>query len=170
MGHLSYEEINQVDTLAGAYMMMRKECLDKVGLLDEDYFMYGEDIDLSYRITLGGYKNYYFPEATIIHYKGESTKKSSLNYVYTFYNAMAIFAKKHLDAKQNKLYSFIIKLAIWIKAFFGFFRRLKNQPRKGFLPFRHSIIIITVLYQILRPKSRGTRFLFRREDRFVTAV
>ena len=79
MGHLSYEETNQVDILAGAYMMMRKECLDKVGLLDEDYFMYGEDIDLSYRITLGGYKNYYFPEAEIIHYKGESTKKASLN-------------------------------------------------------------------------------------------
>lgn len=124
MGHLSYEETNQVDILAGAYMMMRKECLDKVGLLDEDYFMYGEDIDLSYKITLGGYKNYYYPEAQIIHYKGESTKKSSLNYVYTFYNAMAIFARKHLDAKQNKLYSFIIKLAIWIKAFFGFFTRI----------------------------------------------
>lgn len=135
MGHLSYEETNQVDILAGAYMMMRKECLDKVGLLDEDYFMYGEDIDLSYRITLGGYKNYYYPEATIIHYKGESTKKSSLNYVYTFYNAMAIFAKKHLDAKQNKLYSFIIKLAIWIKAFFGFFTRIFKSIALPFLDF-----------------------------------
>jgi GT2 family glycosyltransferase len=143
MGHLSYEETNQVDILAGAYMMMRKECLDKVGLLDEDYFMYGEDIDLSYRITLGGYKNYYFPEATIIHYKGESTKKSSLNYVYTFYNAMAIFAKKHLDAKQNKLYSFIIKLAIWIKAFFGFFSRIfKNFA----LPFFDFALIYVAFY------------------------
>ena len=143
MGHLSYEETNQVDILAGAYMMMRKECLDKVGLLDEDYFMYGEDIDLSYRITLGGYKNYYFPEATIIHYKGESTKKSSLNYVYTFYNAMAIFAKKHLDAKQNKLYSFIIKLAIWIKAFFGFFTRIfKNFA----LPFFDFVFIYVAFY------------------------
>lgn len=143
MGHLSYEETNQVDILAGAYMMMRKECLDKVGLLDEDYFMYGEDIDLSYRITLGGYKNYYFPEATIIHYKGESTKKSSLNYVYTFYNAMAIFAKKHLDAKQNKLYSFIIKLAIWIKAFFGFFSRIfKNFA----LPFFDFVLIYAGFY------------------------
>jgi len=56
-------------------MWLRKETLDKVGLLDESFFMYGEDIDLSYRITLGGYKNYYFPKARIIHYKGESTKK-----------------------------------------------------------------------------------------------
>ena len=124
MGHLSYEETHVVDILAGAYMMMRKECLDKIGLLDEDFFMYGEDIDLSYRITLGGYRNYYFPEAKIIHYKGESTKKASLNYVYTFYNAMAIFARKHLDGKQTKLYSLIIKLAIWLRATLGFISRI----------------------------------------------
>lgn len=76
--HLSYlkeNEIHEVDVLAGAFMLLRKETLDKIGLLDETFFMYGEDIDLSYRITLGGYKNYYFPETTIIHYKGESTKK-----------------------------------------------------------------------------------------------
>ena len=127
MGHLSYDETNEVDILAGAYMMMRKECLDKVGLLDEDFFMYGEDIDLSYRITQGGYKNYYFPDAQIIHYKGESTKKASLNYVYTFYNAMAIFASKHLDSKQTKLYSLIIKLAIWLRASLGFVSRIFSR-------------------------------------------
>ncbi len=127
MGHLSYDETNEVDILAGAYMMMRKDCLDKVGLLDEDFFMYGEDIDLSYRITQGGYKNYYFPEAQIIHYKGESTKKASLNYVYTFYNAMAIFASKHLDSKQTKLYSLIIKLAIWLRASLGFVSRIFSR-------------------------------------------
>lgn len=127
MGHLSYDETNEVDILAGAYMMMRKDCLDKVGLLDEDFFMYGEDIDLSYRITQGGYKNYYFPEAQIIHYKGESTKKASLNYVYTFYNAMAIFASKHLDGRQTKLYSLIIKLAIWLRASLGFVSRIFSR-------------------------------------------
>ncbi len=127
MGHLSYEKTQEVDILAGAYMMMRKECLDKVGLLDEDYFMYGEDIDLSYRITQGGYKNYYFPEAKIIHYKGESTKKASLNYVYTFYNAMAIFASKHLDGKQSHLYSIIIKVAIWLRASIGFLSRIFSR-------------------------------------------
>ena len=59
--YLSPDEIHSVDVLSGAFMLMRKSVLDKVGLLDEDYFMYGEDIDLSYRITQGGYKNYYFP-------------------------------------------------------------------------------------------------------------
>lgn len=135
MGHLSYEETNQVDILAGAYMMMRKECLDKVGLLDEDYFMYGEDIDLSYRITLGGYKNYYFPEAEIIHYKGESTKKASLNYVYTFYNAMAIFARKHLDGRQNKIYSLIIKIAIWLRASLSFVSRIFSRWSQAAVDF-----------------------------------
>ena len=68
-----------MELLSGAFMLLRKEVLNKIGLLDEAFFMYGEDIDLSMRIIRGGYKNYYFPETTIIHYKGESTKKGSLN-------------------------------------------------------------------------------------------
>ena len=75
LGHLPVSETNEIDILSGAFMLMRKEALDKVGLLDENFFMYGEDIDLSYRIQLGGYKNYYFADTSIIHYKGESTKK-----------------------------------------------------------------------------------------------
>jgi len=102
LGYLSKDETNKVEVLAGAFMFLRKKTLDKVGLLDEDYFMYGEDIDLSYRILQGGYKNFYFPESTIIHYKGESTKKGSLNYVLVFYNAMIIFARKHFSSKNAR--------------------------------------------------------------------
>jgi GT2 family glycosyltransferase len=97
LGYLSEFETNEIEILSGAFMLMRKEALDKVGLLDEDFFMYGEDIDLSYRIIKGGYKNVYFPETRIIHYKGESTKKSSVNYVFVFYRAMVIFAEKHFS-------------------------------------------------------------------------
>ena len=117
LGHLSNEETNEVEILAGAFMLMRRETLDKVGLLDETFFMYGEDIDLSYRITQGGYKNYYFPETRIIHYKGESTKKTSVNYVLVFYKAMEIFAKKHFGQKRAFWFSFCINLAIYFKAF-----------------------------------------------------
>ncbi|MFA7081955.1 MAG: glycosyltransferase [Bacteroidales bacterium] len=124
MGHLPDDQTNEVDVLAGAFMLLKKECLDMVGILDEDYFMYGEDIDLSYRITKGGYKNYYFPEARIIHYKGESTKKASINYVYTFYNAMAIFAQKHLSTKQTNLFTKFIKIAIWLRATMSFLTRI----------------------------------------------
>ena len=95
LGYLNEDETNEVEILSGAYMWMRKSVLDKIGYLDESFFMYGEDIDLSYRIIQAGFKNYYFPETKIIHYKGESTKKGSINYVFVFYNAMIIFSKKH---------------------------------------------------------------------------
>ncbi|MBQ6083383.1 MAG: glycosyltransferase [Bacteroidales bacterium] len=117
LGYLPENEVNPVDILAGAYMLMRRETLDKCGLLDETFFMYGEDIDLSYRITLAGYKNYYFPETRIIHYKGESTKKTSVNYVLVFYKAMEIFAKKHFGQKRARLFSFFINFAIYFRAF-----------------------------------------------------
>ena len=116
LGFLSNDDVHEVEVLSGAFMFIRKATLDKIGLLDEDYFMYGEDIDLSYRITQGGYKNYYFPNTTIIHYKGESTKKTSVNYVFVFYRAMIIFAQKHYSNKHAKLFSFLISFAIYIRA------------------------------------------------------
>jgi len=116
LGYLDNDQVHEVEVLAGAFMLLRRETLDKVGLLDEDYFMYGEDIDLSYRITKGGYKNYYFPETTIIHYKGESTKKGSVNYVKVFYNAMIIFAGKHFSKGNARRYAILINLAIYFHA------------------------------------------------------
>ncbi len=117
LGYLDPDQIHEVEILAGAFMLLRRQTLEKVGLLDEDYFMYGEDIDLSFRITQGGYKNYYFPETTIIHYKGESTKKGSINYVKVFYNAMIIFAKKHFSKGNARQYTVLINLAIYFHAF-----------------------------------------------------
>ena len=117
--HLTYLDKNKthsIDVLSGAFMLLRAETLAKCGLLDEEYFMYGEDIDLSYRIILSGYKNYYFADTTIIHYKGESTKKSSVNYVLVFYKAMAIFARKHFSQNRAKLFSFLIHFAIYLRA------------------------------------------------------
>ena len=115
MGHLSPDEIHSVEILSGAFMLLRRETLDKVGLLDETFFMYGEDIDLSYRILQGGYRNYYFPHTHIIHYKGESTRKGSLNYVLVFYKAMEIFVEKHFSKGRYKLYLQIIRIAIWLR-------------------------------------------------------
>ncbi len=137
MGHLSNDETNEVEILAGAFMMMRRETLDKVGLLDETFFMYGEDIDLSYRITQGGYKNYYFPETRIIHYKGESTKKTSVNYVFVFYKAMEIFAKKHFGQKRAFWFSFFINMAIYFKAFLAL---LSQFFHKIAIPFLDAVL------------------------------
>lgn len=117
MKYLSENETHEVEVLSGAFMMMRNETLKKVGLLDEAFFMYGEDIDLSYRILLGGYKNIYFAGTTIIHYKGESTKKKSANYVKVFYNAMVLFAQKHYSQNMAGWFAFWVKLAIYFRAF-----------------------------------------------------
>ncbi len=116
LGYLPEDQTHEVDVLAGAYMLLRKNALEEIGLLDEDFFMYGEDIDLSYRIVKAGYKNYYFPDSPIIHYKGESTKKGSINYVFVFYRAMVIFAKKHLPKDTASLFSLLINLAIYLRA------------------------------------------------------
>lgn len=145
LGHLSNDEIHDIEIMPGAYMMLRKETLDKIGLLDEDYFMYGEDIDLSYRIILAGYKNYYYPETTIIHYKGESTKKGSLNYVFIFYNAMIIFAKKHFSQKNAKVFSVLINTAIYFRAFVAIINRFVKNT---FLPFLDFSVIFLSFYLI----------------------
>ena len=125
--HLTYLDNNQtqsVEVLSGAFMFIRKKLLDEIGGLDETFFMYGEDIDLSYRITQAGYKNYYLPETNIIHYKGESTKKGSINYVVVFYKAMQIFAKKHFTNQKSFLLTWMFNIAIWLRASLSIVKRV----------------------------------------------
>lgn len=124
LGYLDENQTHEVEILSGAYMMMRSSALEKSGLLDETFFMYGEDIDLSYRLIKAGFKNYYFPESRIIHYKGESTKKGSVNYVFVFYRAMLIFAKKHFEKSQASLFGLLINSAIYFRAFLAIISRL----------------------------------------------
>lgn len=128
LGYLNENENNEVDVLAGAFLMTRKDVLDKVGSFDEVFFMYGEDVDLSYRIQKSGYRNYYFAGSHIIHFKGESTRKGSMNYVRMFYNAMSIFVRKHYGGNPAGFFNILIHLAIWIKAAFtalgNFIRRI----------------------------------------------
>ena len=118
LGHLDNHQQQEIEILSGACMFIRKSALEKVGFFDEDYFMYGEDIDLSYRILKAGYKNYYLP-VKIIHYKGESTQKISYSYVNNFNKSMIIFFRKHFS-----VYSWMLELpilaAVYLKAFCGF--------------------------------------------------
>ena len=110
LGYLSDQEINEVDSLVGAFMMVRREAIEEIGLLDEDFFMYGEDIDWCYRIKKAGYKIIYYPEATIIHYKGASSKKKRIKTIYEFHRAMYLFYNKH----YYKRYNFFITLIVYI--------------------------------------------------------
>ncbi|HBZ66233.1 MAG TPA: glycosyl transferase family 2 [Bacteroidales bacterium] len=144
--HLSYldnDSTHQVDILAGAFMLLRKSVLDKIGLLDETFFMYGEDIDLSWRIILSGYKNYYYPGTRIIHYKGESTRKSSVNYVLIFYNAMLIFARKHFSKKRIGLLTFLVNMAIYFRAGLSLVKRFTE---KAFLPLADGLLILSGIH------------------------
>lgn len=143
LGHLSEFKNHEVDVLSGAFMLIRKRTIEKVGLLDEMFFMYGEDIDMSYRIKLKGYKNYYISDTKIIHYKGESTKKSSVNYVFVFYRAMIIFAKKHMPNKNVFFLNLSINLAIYFRAFIAVLKRI---IKLSFLPIIDCLYIIFGLY------------------------
>lgn len=124
LGHLPCDQTYPVPVLVGSFMFIRREVLQKIGGLDEDYFMYGEDIDLSYRITQLGYKNYYLAETKIIHYKGESTRKNSLNYVWSFYRAMAIFVRKHFLRRYGYVISVILYGAILFRASLAAVKRI----------------------------------------------
>lgn len=109
-GHLNETENGIVDVLAGAFLMVSREALNIVKGFDEDFFMYGEDIDLSYRLQKAAFHNYYFSGASIIHFKGESTQKSSMDYSRRFYSAMQTFVTKHY--KERKLLAFFIVISI----------------------------------------------------------
>jgi hypothetical protein len=126
-------------------MFLRRRTLDEVGLLDESFFMYGEDIDLSYRITLGGYENWYFPEARIIHYKGESTKKSSVNYVFVFYNAMAIFAQKHFTQRSAGIFPTLINGSIYLSAAGAIAVRFLSRALLPILDFLSVMLVLTIM-------------------------
>lgn len=133
LGHLNKEEDHEVDVLAGAFIMVRKEVLNKVGSFDEAFFMYGEDVDLSYRIQKAGYKNYYLAQTAIIHFKGESTLRESLKYVRLFYQAMNIFVKKHYTSNTAFFFRVIIQIGIWMRAFVAGFSNQTNRLAKKYL-------------------------------------
>ena len=153
LGHLDSSTIAETEIISGAFMFIRKEVLAKTGLLDEAFFMYGEDIDLSYRILKAGYKNYYFPEVRIIHYKGESTSKGNINYVVQFYKAMLIFARKHFTDNSNQSFFFFISTAVF---FGGFIALLKNFLRKIITPVNGLVHAISGT-GLIRNLSLNTR-------------
>lgn len=140
-GHLPDKENNQIDVLAGAFMMAGRDILEKLNGFDESYFMYGEDIDLSYRIRQAGYKNFYFAGTTIIHFKGESTQKNSRNYIRHFYGAMTTFVNKHY--RQRRLLLSFMKLSIWFSKLLATIlyslKKMINIPAAGSKPVHIAV-------------------------------
>jgi len=112
--YLSPDETYEIDAVSGSFMMVRREAFEQVGGLDEEFFMYGEDLDWCYRIQQAGWKNYYVHSTQIIHYKGESTKRSNLDEIRTFYQAMQLFVQKHFS--RSNLFAFLIRVAISVSS------------------------------------------------------
>ena len=129
MSYLPWDEPAQIEIISGAFFMLRHAALDQAGLLDEDFFMYGEDVDLSYRLLKKGWQNWYVP-AAILHYTGESTQKSSFRYVHVFYEAMLIFFRKHYG-HLSLLFSLPVKAAIIVKATIELVRMQARKARRS---------------------------------------
>ena len=132
--YLSDREPQCINILSGAYMLCRTNVLQELGGFDEDFFMYGEDIDLSYRIVKAGYENWFLP-TPMIHYKGESTHKDSMRYVRIFYDAMLIFYRKHFP-RFNIIFYPIVKLGVMVRAGLSMAKRLVKRvlPKRGKTP------------------------------------
>ena len=124
LGNLDQHTSQPVQVLAGACMLVEKHILDILNGFDERYFMYGEDIDLSYRITQAGYQNHYFAGTTVLHFKGKSSRKQSFEYVKLFYWAMLLFVKKQYGKGAGKRFSFLMQTAITIGGMLSSLRRL----------------------------------------------
>ncbi len=155
MGHLGEDDINEIEIMPGAFLMFQREVYDKIGGLDESYFMYGEDIDFSWRIILAGYKNYYFPRTHIIHYKGESTRKGSMNYVYTFYNAMSIFVKKYYNGRGARIYNTLLQASIWMRATLAWLGRIVRRIAVPTLDFGLSYGGFVLIKQLWASIGQG---------------
>ncbi|MCZ0756858.1 glycosyltransferase family 2 protein [Anoxybacillus sp. J5B_2022] len=115
LGYMNLNEPHPIDCLVGAFMMVRREVIEQVGLLDEEFFMYGEDIDWCYRIKQAGWEIYYCPFTSIIHYKGASSKKKPFKIVYEFHRAMFLFHKKHYARKYPFIVNYFVYMGITAK-------------------------------------------------------
>jgi GT2 family glycosyltransferase/lipopolysaccharide/colanic/teichoic acid biosynthesis glycosyltransferase len=122
--YLNEDEIYPVDAISGSFMFIRRSTVEQVGYLDEDYFMYCEDVDYCYRITRSGWKVYYAPVSDIIHYKGESTKKNNLDYVLNFNKSLYLFYKKHFHKKYFSLFTWIILVGIFFRGIFVYSKNI----------------------------------------------
>ncbi len=128
-GQLSEHTNAEVEVLSGAFMMLSKNAIAATGGFDEDFFMYGEDVDLSYRIRQAGMTNYYLADTTILHFKGESTQKLSTDYNRHFYGAMLLFVKKHYSEKKATV--FLMQKAIAVSKLLASFKKREKQTRSS---------------------------------------
>jgi len=140
--YLDPDETYSVDAISGSFMLIRKKVVEMLGGLDEDYFMYCEDIDYCYRITQDNWKIYYVPETNIIHYKGESTKKNNIDYVINFNRSLYIFYKKHFHSNYLSFFRWVILLGVFFRGVIVFFRNFITSN----FAFLADLIILNIIF------------------------
>ena len=128
--YLDPDELSEVDSVVGAFMMVRREAVEQVGLLDETFFMYGEDLDWAFRIKEKGWKVYYNPAVAVLHHKGASSRQRSLAATVEFYRAMRIFYRKHYSQHTPFFLSWIILTAIYLRGAMAYLRNLLRPPQQ----------------------------------------
>ncbi len=146
LGHLDADKDHEADVLAGAFLFARKSILDQLGGFDERFFLYGEDIDLSFRIREAGWKNMYFAGTEIIHFKGESSGRSQTDHLKFFYSAMLVFVQKHYNAGAARWFSFFLGAAVVVRAVIAFMGRLIKPV---LLPVTDALLVWSAL-QMMR--------------------
>ena len=158
MTYLDPDKEGEIGVLSGSLMMVRKEIIDQVGYFDEDYFMYGEDIDLCYRIRKSGWKIFYVPKTKAIHYKGESTKKGEFSFIANFYAAMLIFANKHFKGHYSFLLRFLLTLGIYSRATAAYLWRMLKNTASPLLDLVFIMISIFLAINIWLPSYALEKF------------
>uniref|UniRef100_A0A7C6EJN9 Glycosyltransferase n=1 Tax=candidate division WOR-3 bacterium TaxID=2052148 RepID=A0A7C6EJN9_UNCW3 len=158
MTYISPDMESEVDVLSGSLMMVRSEILKKVGYFDEDYFMYGEDIDLCYKIKKIGGKIYYTPRTKAIHYKGESTKKGEFSYITNFYSSMLIFIDKHFKDHYSIFVKLLLKTGIYLRAYIAYLISFFRSIASPILDFLLIILSIFIAIKIWLPHYSMSRF------------
>ena len=156
MGHFDPDGNHKVDILVGCFMMVPTALLREVGGFDPRYFMYGEDIDLSYELLKTGHENHYISDSQIIHYKGESTKRGSLNYVKMFYQAMIIFARKQFSGSSALAYTLLIYVGIYLRAGLALLARLAKSAAT---PIIDILLLAFTLDQLKTYWEHNHRFI-----------
>lgn len=152
--YLNPNQTYEVDAVSGSFMVLRRDVYEHVGGLDEDFFMYGEDLDWCYRIQRAGWKIYYVPATQIIHYKGESTKRSSIDEIKMFYEAMDLFVRKHLS--HSFLLTVLLRYGILISSGFARIGEFLRPIRVAVVDF----LLVDIALMIAEWVWRGEVFSF----------
>ncbi|OGC42449.1 hypothetical protein A2Y85_04385 [candidate division WOR-3 bacterium RBG_13_43_14] len=160
MTYLDPEKECEVEVLPGSLIFARRQVLESINYFDEDYFMYGEDVDLCYRISKAGWKIYYTPSTKAIHYKGESTKKGEFSFVSNFYTAMLIFTNKHFRDKYSFLLRSLLRLGIYGRALFAYSWRMLKYLITPLLDFILILGALLLAVRIWLPQYSLVRFRF----------